>query len=245
MQIHKVTYPVAVLQAMPKAHLSAFLLIGHFLNEANWLQKLLLYGTQDESGNEPERHARLALSLMLSKVFATKIHEGWLKLTHGELGTTLAALTLSEKMQAVRAELEVRLQPGSILHSIRRLHGAHYPSSLSLDGLPGISQSDVALFLTPHAGDTLSLISELSATADMNSIVGTAPVGESLGKILDEIISTSGLYSDFLHATLVALTDLSLSIAPTTEIIGNLDATPLADVRLRFFVTSSGAPAET
>ena len=242
LRIHKFTYPVAALQAMPKAHLSAFLLLGHFLNEVNWLQKLLLYGAQDKSGNEPEQHARLALSLMVSKVFATKIHEGWLKLNAGELGATVAALTLSAKMKDVRAELEKRLQKDSILHRLRNSQGAHYPSSLSLDGLPSISQSDVALYLTPHAGDTISVIAELSAAAETNAITELPHLAESLDLLLKEVVNVSGLYSNFLHASLVALIDLSLKIAPTDEIIGNEDAMSLADVRLRFFVTPPGVP---
>ena len=244
MQIHKVTYPVSALQAMPKAHLSAFLLLGHFLNEANWLQKLILYGTQDESGNEAEVQARLALSLMLGKVFAAKIHEGWVRLTTGELGATVAGLTLSPGIERIRADLKEHLRADSILHKIRRDLAFHYPTSLSLEGLPNIAQGDVALYLTPHSGDTLSLISELSAAAELNAIAGTNQVGESLGAVLDEVVKVSGLYSEFLHATLVALIGKSLDTHPDDEIIGNEEAMPLADVRLRFFVTPPGASTE-
>ena len=242
MQIHKVTYPVSALQAMPPAQRSAFLLLGHFLNEANWLQKLILYSTLDESGHEAERQARLALSLMVSKVFAAKIHEGWVRLTTGELGATVAELTLSPDVERIRADLKEHLRPDSILHKIRRDLAFHYPTSLSLDGLPGISDGDAALYMSAHAGDTISLIGELSAAAELNAVVGSDHLGESLGAVLDEVVKVSALYSDFLHASLVALTDLSLKGAPTHEIIGNEDAMPLEDVRLRFFVTPPGTP---
>jgi hypothetical protein len=76
-QIHKFSFPVSTLEALPKDQLSAFLLLGLFLNEANWLQNLILFSTLDQSGSEPEKKGRLALSLMLSKMPAAKIYQGW------------------------------------------------------------------------------------------------------------------------------------------------------------------------
>jgi hypothetical protein len=244
MRINKFSYPVAALEALPKNHLSAFLLLGLFLNDTNWLRKLLLYATQDESGGEAEGHARLALSLMVSKLLATKIHEGWLKLSQGELGQVVAELPLADKFMQTRAELARRLQKGSVLHQLRLNHGAHYPSSLVLDGLPGIAQSDVALYVTAHAGDALSLISELCAAAELKSIVGMDSVGDALAAVLNEVVSISGLYSDYLNALLVAFLRTILTTAPTNEVIDNNNALPLEEAKLRFFVTPPGAPNE-
>ena len=245
MQIHKLSYPSSVLAALPRERLSAFLLLGHFLNETNWLQKLLVVAAQDETGHAAEVHARMALSLMLTKVFAAKIHEGWNRMSSGALKATLDTLTLSPRTQERRQQLAERLRAESIVHKVRKLQAFHYPTSLSLDGLPGVAQGDVALYLTQHAGDTLSLISELSAASEMNAIAGIDHVGQSLNAVLTEVVDVSGLYGDFLHGTLEALINESITAEPLDEVIDNADAPLLQDVRLRFFATPPGSPAES
>jgi hypothetical protein len=88
MDISKISYSAAQLEGMGPQNLSAALLLGLFLNEVNWLQKLLLITTMDESGNEAEHQARLSLSLMLSKLLATKMHAGWMAMTTGTVKQT-------------------------------------------------------------------------------------------------------------------------------------------------------------
>jgi len=244
MQIHKLTYPSSALAALPRDRLSAFLLLGHFLTEANWLQKLLVIATHDETGNAAEVHARMALSLMVTKLFAAKIHEGWNRITHGELQSTLDTLSLSSELSELKQNLAERLCAESIIHRVRRSHAAHYLLSLSLEGLPNIAQSDIALYMTPHAGDTVSVISELSAAAEFNAITGLNHMAQSVEIILKELIRVSELYSDFLHGTLEALIGESIAVKPVDEFIDNADAPALQDVRLRFFATPPGSPGE-
>lgn len=148
-QIHKFSFPVSALEVLPKEQLSTFLLLGLFLNEANWLQKLLLVSTLDRSGNEAEEKARLALSLMLSKGLAAKIHQGWCRMQGNPMRATLIALPLSTQADQLHQELAPMLAKGSIIHSVRNCHAFHYPTRLSLDGLPGIAQADVAIYATP------------------------------------------------------------------------------------------------
>lgn len=113
-----------------------------------------------------------------------------------------------------------------------------------MDGLPGIQQIDVALFMTQHAGDTISVISELSAAAEMRQIVDKETFAEALGAILDELVKVSGYYGDYLNALLLAIVTSDLGLSPLSEIIGNEGALALADAKLRFFVVPPGAPTE-
>lgn len=77
MEITRINYTAEQLEGLGPDNLSAVLLLGLLLNEANWLQKLTLISTLDESGGEPEHRARMSLSMMLTKLLATKMHEGW------------------------------------------------------------------------------------------------------------------------------------------------------------------------
>lgn len=244
MKIHKVTYPPAALSALPPERLSAFLLVGHFLTEANWLQKLLWMATQDESGHKAERDARLCLAMMVTKLFAAKIHEGWNRLRTGPLQRVLDGLTFSPDAQSNQAELEKRLAKDSLLHKVRRDIAFHYPTSLSLDDLPGIHPDDVGLYLTPHAGDTISVVSELSAAAALKEITGASSVQGAIDKVLDDLRTIAPVYSDFLHAVLIALIDVSNLGEPSMRIIDDPDPPRFEGLHVRFFSVLPGTPAE-
>lgn len=240
MQIHKFTYPNSVLDALPKEQLSAFLLLGLFLNEANWLQKLLLISTLDETGNEAEKQARLALSLMLSKLLAAKIHEGWNRIRCNPLKD---ALPSNDKTQQIRSQLEQRLAKDSVIHKVRAQHAFHYPNTLSLNGLPAISQSDVALFMTHHSGDTLSLISELSAAAGLMAIGNASTVAEALDGVLKEVVAVAGIYCEYLSETLANFVGEVIQSSAAADVIDNDDAPTLDLVRLRFFAAPPASSA--
>ena len=234
MDIHKLTFPISVLTTLPKDQLSAFLLLGLFLNEANWLQKILLVSTLDQSGHEAEEKARLALSLMMAKLLAAKIHEGWNRLSHDPLKTTLDALPKSTRAEKLRARLTQQLAKNSLMHQVRLRHAAHYPTSLSLEGLPNLTQGEAAIFMTEHAGDVFSLVSELSAVAEMKAIGQSEDLGIALGNIIDELVDVAGNYCEWLALMLSSCFEV-VSIKPTQEIIANAEAPRLDETRLRFF----------
>lgn len=244
MKITKLTFPPERLAALPPAQLSALLLLGHFLTEANWLQKLLWLGTQDSAGHKAERDARLAFNLMITKLFAAKIHEGWNRLRTGPLSDTIVGLPLSESTRLHREQLASRLDAGSILHRIRAWHAFHYPTNLSLEGLPNIDQSDLALYLTPHSGDTLSVMSTLSAAAAMNEIGGDPALEIAIGRILDEVLAVAGIYSDFLHGALIALIEAAALEDPFEQVINDPVAPRFEDLSLRYFSVLPGTPPE-
>jgi len=244
MKITKYTYSPERLAALPPQQLSALLLVGHFLTEANWLQKLLWMGTQDTTGHKAERDARLAFNLMVTRLFAAKIHEGWNRLRTGALSQTISNLPLARSTGLNGDQLARRLAAGSILHNIRKSHAFHYPTALSLEGLPNIHQSDLAFYLTPHSGDTLSVMSTLSAAAAMNEIGGDSVLEVSIDRILNEVLSVSRLYSDYLHGLMIALTDAAALDDPDEETIEDSGAPRFEDLKIQYFAVLPGTPPE-
>jgi hypothetical protein len=181
MNITRLSYARKDLDALPEAHISAFLLVGHFLNEANWLRKLISISVLDQSGTEPEEKARLALTLMLTNVSAGKIHAGWMRVRVFAEDSTLAGAFDSERIKDLYARLAPLLAEGSLIHKFRNRQGSHYPTALSLAQLPNIADEDVALFTTTYDGDMLSLISTLSAAGNLVHVSGDQTVQAALG----------------------------------------------------------------
>ncbi len=70
------------LNAMPSERRSALLMLGLFLNEANWLRKLLV-GAVLETSDDAEGRANFALASLMATTLVGKIFEGWDRIEKG------------------------------------------------------------------------------------------------------------------------------------------------------------------
>jgi hypothetical protein len=235
MNITRLSYSQKDLETVPEMHVSTLLLIGHFLNEANWLRKLILISTMDESGNEPEEKARLALTLMLANLSAGKIHAGWMRVKAIAEEPTLATVFDKDKVRDLYARLAPLLAEGSLIHKFRNRQGSHYPTSLSLAQLPDIADDDVALFATPYDGDVLSLISTLCAAGSLVHISGDQTVQEALASVIDAVVKAFDIYCTLLLELLFSLVKNDIRAPGKQTTISNDGACKLSDIRLRFF----------
>jgi len=235
MNVTRLSYSHKDLENLPEIHVSTLLLVGHFLNEANWLRKLILIATMDESGPEPEEKARLALALMLANVSASKIHGGWMRVRAMAKEPTLVPLFAQKNVKEQFDRLVPLLVEGSLLHVFRNRQGSHYPASLSLAQLPNIADEDVALFATPFDGDTLSLISTLCAAGSLVHVSGDETVAAALEAVIKALVEAFEVYCALLLAILFALVKNDIRATGKQDIIAVVGACELSDIRLRFF----------
>ena len=75
--------PRAALRDMPEPRSSALLRVDLFMNELNWLVRLLLIVRIPNSAREQERRATISLAFLIAKLLTGKMHEGWAKLRNG------------------------------------------------------------------------------------------------------------------------------------------------------------------
>ena len=125
LNIEKLTLPLSAIQAMGSAQRSALLLLGLFLNEVNWLRKLLARSVSAPSRDEPEGQANFALTVLLATTLVGKVHEGWDRITEGDLNNTLENLLLPE-LKGQRDTITNRLA-GKVFLRIRNGIAFHYP----------------------------------------------------------------------------------------------------------------------
>jgi hypothetical protein len=138
--VYKVKLPRAALREMPEQRSSALLRVGLFMNELNWLVRLLLIARIPNSVSEQERHATISLALLIVKLLAGKMHEGWDKLRNGI--NDLIDTSLSAEGRDIRSQLAGYLVKGSIIHGLRNRHAFHYSSNLSITDLETLPLSD-------------------------------------------------------------------------------------------------------
>jgi hypothetical protein len=233
-KIYKITYSQTDLANLGKDDLSVFLLLGLFLNEVNWIRKILLISALDESGNEAEKNSRLALSLMLSKMLASKIHAGWCRMLANPVKTSLEAACSTVRVKELKVRLEPLVSKGSLIHSVRNEHASHYPLTLSLDGLPNIAHAELAIYASQNSGDKMFLLSELSAASELIALTHKQTVGEAVELLLSQVVNAAGIYAELLDELLSCLIGKT-KVPVQSEVIE--DGLPIAldDIKLRFF----------
>src|SRR5580704_15645275 len=103
--LNKIKLPLETFWNLPEDRRSAFLLLGLFLNETNWLIRLLakadqgLPATTNQTHLAPEEEAAESLVGLLVPILAGKVFEGWERLTErkGTPNSILDRLPLSPK----------------------------------------------------------------------------------------------------------------------------------------------------
>jgi hypothetical protein len=235
MDINKLCFSPPDLANLPKKHVSAFLLVGHCVNEANWLRKLILVSTLDETGHEAECNARLTLSLMLANIIAGKMHAGWMKLRAMAGDVDFKRIFDQPKINSLFAELQPLLAQESLIHRFRNSHASHYSMSMALSDLPHIAEGDVAIYGTRYDGDALSLISTLCSAGSLIRTSGDHTVADALQTLLNAVVKALDIYCTLLLEVFGYLINNYVNVPRKQVVIGNDGAVTLRDTQLRFF----------
>jgi hypothetical protein len=213
--IKKAKIPLDRFWELPKTRRSAILLLGLFLNEINWLIKLLAKAGQslpqqlDQSQFTPEEEAAEALAATLISTIVGKIFEGWETLTNrkGTPQSILEKFPLSDETKRLQSDLSDKLSD-RIFVQIRNNASFHYPKDINIDNLKAkITAVDSHFFLDPGAamGFTLSRLSTLALFETLLRPFSSANRTEAINTLIRKVFDTASSYSIFITAAYVDL----------------------------------------
>ncbi|WP_168792771.1 hypothetical protein [Paraburkholderia aromaticivorans] len=175
------------------------------MNELNWLVRLLLIARIPNDASDPERRATIYLALLIVKLLAAKMHEGWEKLRNGI--NDLVDASLSAEGRDIKGQLANCLAKGSIIHGLRNRHALRYLTDLSISDLEmsPLNDDELVTYMSENHGHNLFHLSELAAIASLPSLMGKRDAGESFEAVMEEVVKVAGLYSDCLYAVVIAV----------------------------------------
>jgi hypothetical protein len=234
--IKKMKLPIAELRAMDPKHRSALLLLGLFLNEANWLRKLLVKAVLGISG-EPEGQANFALTTLIATTLAGKIYEAWDRITEGHLSETLNALGPPQSIEDLKQKLAETLA-GKTFVRIRNNIAFHYPERpLDFQTLEQhLGDSDSIIYMAPegYGGDVLSHLSTLAGIEPLLAINRDSDYLTALRTVWEEVTEATGLYC-VLVSELIAMIVQKFIPGLSFEDVIIPDAPETEEGLLRFF----------
>jgi hypothetical protein len=229
--------PATTIRAMTGDHRYALLLLGLFLNEANWLRKLLVKAALGIA-DEPEGQANFALTALLATTLAGKIHEGWNVITDGKLCKILDQIGLPAEASELRQKITDRLSTDLFLR-IRNNIAFHYPKrKLDFANLAShLDDSDTVIYIAPegYGGDVLWQISTIAGIEPLLALHPAADYRVSIKAVWDEVTEVTGLYCVFVTDAVVTIILRSIPDLSVEDLI--IPDAPEADADpFRFFV---------
>jgi hypothetical protein len=236
-ELKKMTLPVKELDAMTPEHRSALLMLGLFLNEANWLRKLLV-GAVLGMSDSPEGQASFSLTALMATTLAGKVFEGWERIREGWLHDALQDVELPVELKQFRDELATALTTKTFVR-IRNNIAFHYPEKrLDFKKLTEhIEDSDATIFMVPegYGGDVLSHLSTLAGIEPLLAINKAQDYHTALETVWNEVTETTGLYCRFVSELMAALILKSVP-GVRVEDCAIPDAPEADETSIRFFV---------
>lgn len=227
--IKKIAIAPDALRALSPEQRSSLLLLGHLLNEANWLRKLLVQAVLGIS-DTPEGQAQFALVVTLATTLGSKLYEGWPRLNQPPIGPLMKTLPLPAKLVELRKQLHPRFDGTGLVNKIRNQFGFHYPTDMDFARLPAPDEADTTLFVTEkgYRGDVFAHISALAA---VDALIAHRPHADwhtSLREIWEEITDLAGGYCTYVSELIafvltqwlpgkITVSDILLPDAPSAD----------------------------
>lgn len=237
--VKKITVPVSTLRAMSDDDRYAILFLGHLLNEANWLRKLLVkavVGISDDTDGQPN----FALTALLVTTLAGKIHEGWDRIATGRLGAILGGIGLPAELDSLRSEIDTALKRKTFLR-IRNNLAFHYPNrTLDFNKLSAyLEDSDTAIYVASegYQGDVFSQISSLAGIEPLVALDPNHDYRVALAKLWEEITDIVGKYCIFVAEAMATMLMKAVSNPPIEDVVIG-DVPECQEYPLRFYVQS-------
>jgi hypothetical protein len=235
--LKKMVLPVKALRDLKKEQRSALLMLGLFLNEANWLRKLLATAVHGIS-DSPEGKASFGLTALIATTLAGKIHEGWSRIQKGWLCDALGDAPLPEAQKPLLDELAASLTENTF-DRVRHNIAFHYPDKpLDFKKLADqIDETDAILLLAPegYEGDLFSHISTLAGLEPLLAISSDTDYLKALESVWNEVTHVTGLYCRVV-SELIATFVIQKLPGVVVEDVLIPDAPEAHETQLRFFV---------
>jgi hypothetical protein len=232
--VRQSTFPAHVLLGLPAEERSAILLLGLFLNDVNWLRKLLARAVI-AIGDDPDGQANFALTILLATSLAAKIHEGWNRIHYGTLKPVVKNLQMTDELRSLQVKLISMLGKDTLVHGIRNI-GWHYPNSLDFEKISGIDDGDVTVLATDaYHGDILARVSAIACVEPLLKLKPDRDFKVTLKQLWDELLDCSETYAVFVSEVLALLLLKHFSDITSVDITIP-DAPTLGHDGSRFFV---------
>jgi hypothetical protein len=199
MDIYPIPIPKALLDAAPENERTLHLTAGQLVNDLNILRNLTLIALNPVSGHEIITHARRATVILMLKLMAGKLNEGWefIRQQFSPLYTKYEG-DLSDSAKQLLDELKKYFGKSNVVNIIRNKAGFHSDVEVMKKGYEFFPETEIFVdFLADHPGQCLYFSSEIIAIVGMTRLIEKDDWKAGIDKIECDITGISGKMINF------------------------------------------------
>jgi hypothetical protein len=242
--LHLVQYTKAQLEAIPEDERVVHFILLVVANDVSMLQRsIIIHSMPNADDHDAVKAGRTATSIMLAKLLAGRLYEGWNVLRSPEHAKMRRAFESKIEPDANKAfeELGRYFGRGNLVHSLRKKVAFHLDIDTFKAAYEALPESHS--FTDYHAAITGNTFyggaADVSAVA-MGRLGDAANIGEGLNRAMDEINFVSNRMMDYIGGFALAFAIAYLSLDPKkfSSNVTEVAAPRLIKARAPFFYSA-------
>lgn len=242
MIIRRLTLTPQSLSALPDDERALLHVIGHALNEMNVVLKLFLLASNYDSEPPVVRHAQLCQTMVLSKLLVGKVHEIWMALKKGYLGTGLSKVYAAdldpEHVEALN-KLKKYFGRKSLLESVRNKFAFHYSLEHAIPAPASDTPPEaLAIYLGTTVGNSLYQFAEQSMGMAMLDTIDAEDPQRAYDRLFVETQRVVSWLNTIGQGIMFTILERHISLTSQADELESIDIGPVpqaTSVRIPFF----------
>jgi hypothetical protein len=240
MILRKVLIRSEKLRSIPKRELTFFVQLGIFLNELLMLHKLLAFSKNYDPNHEITRKAQAAQSLIIARIWAEKLFEGWRLLDRKFWGSKISKKydgLLNSQGRECLNNLKSYFSRENPIKKVRNCLGAHYFTSTDavLNQLARMTGQDIAeLYIGQEEENCLYHLSHVLITLAITDAVGESDREAAVMSFFKDLSQTAEWFIGFSQEFIIRFAMQYLE--GNAEEVEVPDPPNFRDVKLPFFI---------
>jgi hypothetical protein len=221
----------AKLDSIPEDVRVLFVHVGHLRNELMTLQKLMLVTQRYATTNEILISMRTYQSLMLTRLLAGKLREGWELLNRSYFGAKLSLnyeQRLHETGQEAISALKKYFGQKELMHGVRNNFSFHYSPEQIKSTLADLDEPGLKIYLSSEqVGNTFFQFSETIVNIAMLEGIQKGDYVAAMKKLMDQVLSVA---LDFVKFCDAWITLVLQEFFPEINSLDKLEKVTLSDL---------------
>lgn len=209
MKISMLKIPKAALNNVDENELLFYIMMGHLSNEITVLEKILFLSAASNSENQILRTINNSHIILISKLIAGKLNEGWKLLNQSFFNSPLSKIIESELPEPGKnslRELKQYFNRANLIRNLRNEFAFHFPVDIVKNELLQTENTDILEIVVTEGDEPFFIYSEELVMKAILNRIDASNVEKALETFLKEIMSITKTFRIFCAECIILMT---------------------------------------
>lgn len=245
MKIHRAQLGATKLSKVPENERVLFVLLGHFVNEINVLNKTFYLCSQFQDEPKWRSHAHTSQALVFARILIGKLYEGWELLRKGYFDSQTSKIydeRLNQEAKDALSNLKRYFGRANLIDTIRNKFSFHYSLPDTRVALAReLDNEELLMYLADSNGNTLYYFSEYIVNTALLEAIEEGDTGKALERLIGESAKVVRWFNELASGIMAHVVDKYLLESDGKLMLESIDLghVPVAEqIEIPYFFTS-------